>query len=80
MDYRGNCDHSNVNTSRLAHTGGNRNNGSNTGAFYLNVNNSASNTNTNIGSHLKFYYKKSLIYSKPMMLSLFLKMRLRELV
>ena len=29
---------------------------------------------------LGVYYKKSLIYSKPMMLSLFLKMRLRELV
>jgi RNA-directed DNA polymerase len=31
---------------------GNANNGSNAGAFYANTNNTASNTNTNIGSHL----------------------------
>ena len=35
-----------------AHVGGNRNNGGNAGLWYLNVNNSATNTNTNIGSRL----------------------------
>ncbi len=75
-----NCDNANVNASRLAHTGGNWNNGSNTGAFHLNANNSASNTNPNIGSHLKFSKQSSLIYPKPMMLNPFLKNRLRVLV
>ena len=42
----------NVNASRLANAGGNWNNGSNAGAFHLNVNQSASNTNTNIVSLL----------------------------
>lgn len=33
-------------------SGGNANNGANAGAFYANTNNTASNTNANIGSHL----------------------------
>ena len=49
---RKNCDNANVNASRLANAGGNWNNGSNAGAFHLNVNQSASNTNTNIGARL----------------------------
>ena len=48
-----NCDNVNVNASRLAHTSGNYSNGANAGTFYLNVNNSTS--NTNIGSHLTFF-------------------------
>ena len=47
-----NCDNVNVNASRLAHTSGNYSNGANAGAFHLNVNNSTSNSNTNIGSRL----------------------------
>jgi len=43
-----------VSASRLAHTSGNYSNGANAGAFHLNVNNSTSNSNTNIGSHLTF--------------------------
>lgn len=38
-----------VRFSRAAIRGGNWNNGSNAGVFYLNLNNAASNTNTNIG-------------------------------
>ena len=48
-------DNANMNASRLAHTSGNYSNGANAGAFYLNVNNSTSNSNTNIGSHLTFF-------------------------
>ena len=58
-----NCDNVNVNASRLAHTSGNYSNGANAGAFHLNVNNSSSNSNTNIGSHLTFFIK-SLFYFK----------------
>lgn len=47
-----NCDNGNDNASRFANAGGNWNNTSNAGAFHLNVNNSATNTNTNIGAHL----------------------------
>lgn len=46
-------DNSNANTSRVLHASGNRNNGTNTGTFYVNTN-STSNTNANIGSHLKY--------------------------
>lgn len=45
-------DNGNVNDSRVANAGGNWNNGSNAGAFHLNVNNSTSNSNSNIGAHL----------------------------
>ena len=45
----------NVNASRLANAGGNWNNTSNAGAFHLNVNQSASNTNTNIGARLNVF-------------------------
>lgn len=48
-------DNANVNASRLAHTSGNYSDGANAGAFHLNVNNSTSNSNTNIGSHLTFF-------------------------
>jgi len=51
-----NCDNGNVNASYLANAGGNWNNGSNTGAFHLNVNNSTSNSNANIGSHLMILF------------------------
>ena len=61
-----NCDNVNVNASRLAHTSGNYSNGANAGTFYLNVNNSTSNTNANIGSHLTFL-KNSLFISNPIM-------------
>jgi len=37
---------------RVAHLGGNANNGSNAGAFYVNSNNTASNANANIGRQL----------------------------
>ena len=62
-----NCDNANVNTSRLAHTSGNWNNGSNTGAFHLNVNNSTSNANTNIGTHL-MYFNNPFLYQSIMCL------------
>ena len=44
-----------MNASRLANAGGNWNNGSNAGAFHLNVNNDTSNSNTNIGSHFNVF-------------------------
>lgn len=37
---------------RVPHVGGNANNGANAGLVYVNTNNEASNTNTNIGSQL----------------------------
>jgi len=36
----------------VTHFGGNANNGTNTGAFYWNVNNDSSNRNRNIGTRL----------------------------
>lgn len=48
----GETDNGNVYSSNVANAGGNWNNTCNTGAFHLNVNNSPSNANTNIGSHL----------------------------
>ena len=50
-----NCDNVNVTASRLAHAGGNYSSGASAGAFCLYVNNSTSNSNTNIGSHLTFF-------------------------
>lgn len=43
---------------RLLYVGGNANNGSACGLSYSNSNNGFSNTNTNIGSRLKFSLKK----------------------
>ena len=65
-----------MNASRLAHTSGNWNNGSNTGAFHLNVNNSTSNANTNIGTHL-MYFNNPFFISIYNVLSLTLKVNLR---
>jgi hypothetical protein len=42
---------------RVANSGGNANNGTNDGAFYLNVNNAATNLNRNITRHEVFKYK-----------------------
>lgn len=36
--------------------GGNANDSDNTGTFYLNVNNTASNSNANIGTHLLLFF------------------------
>lgn len=44
-----------MNAGYIANVGGNYNNGLNTGAFYLNVNNSPTNTNDNNGSHLVYW-------------------------
>ena len=55
-------DNVNVNASRLAHTSGNYSNGANAGAFHLNVNNSTSNSNANIGSHLTFLKLIPILY------------------
>ena len=46
--------YSNWNSGKFAYVGGNWNNGLNAGAFYFNLNNSASNSNTNIGASLSF--------------------------
>ena len=51
-------DYSNLNADHLPNFSGNWNNDLNAGTFYLNVNNSASNTNANISGHLKFSKKK----------------------
>lgn len=46
-------DHCNYNSSGVVlHVGGNYNQSQNSGAFYLNGNNSASNKNANIGCHI----------------------------
>ena len=45
-------DNAKLNASYLPKVGGNWNNASNAGAFILNVNNSTTNTNANIGAHL----------------------------
>ena len=42
----------------MAYYGGNYGNGSNAGLFYLNVNNAASNANTNIGGRLANDYRQ----------------------
>lgn len=44
------ADNGNVNTSNFPNRGGNYNNEGNAGPFYLNVNNNASNINSNIGA------------------------------
>lgn len=47
------CDNANYNASGVVlNVGGNYNQNQNNGAFYLNGNNTASNANTNIGSHI----------------------------
>ena len=46
-------DYCNYNSSGVVlHVGGNYNQNQNHGAFYLNGNNSASDTNSNVGSHI----------------------------
>ena len=47
-------DYSNLYTSYLPIFSSNWNNGSNTGTFQLNVNNSTANANSNIATHLMF--------------------------
>jgi hypothetical protein len=47
-------DNTNLNTSHLPNFSGNWNNGDNAGVFQLNVNYTASNTNSNIGSQQMF--------------------------
>ena len=46
-----------LNSSRVAKSSANRNNTSKAGVFVRNLNNTSSNRNTNIGSHLKFQIK-----------------------
>lgn len=46
------ADYANLYTGNLPKFGGNWNNGTNAGTFYLNVNYSASNANSNLGTHL----------------------------
>lgn len=41
-----------TNAAQVVHVGGNANNGTNAGVFYLNSNNDASNRNRNIGTRL----------------------------
>jgi RNA-directed DNA polymerase len=48
----------NARSWRAAHVGGNLNNDANSGPFYLNFNNTASNRNANIGGQLCLYIKK----------------------
>lgn len=48
------CDNGNLNSSCVTKFGGNYSNGDNAGVYYLNVNNTASNTNANIGGHEMF--------------------------
>lgn len=52
----------NVITSRVAKFGSNWDNGSYTGVFNLNLNNAASNSNTNIGAR-QMYLKLQIIWS-----------------
>jgi hypothetical protein len=47
-------DYTNLYTSYVTKFGSNWSNSSNTGTFHLNVNNTASNSNANITTHLKF--------------------------
>ena len=47
--------------------GGNYNNGTNAGPFYLNGNNAPSNTNSNLGSRLLIPYPKlRVVFSSPL--------------
>ena len=49
-------DYTNLYTSKVTYASGNYSNTDNAGVFQLNVNNSASNTNSNISTHLLFSY------------------------
>lgn len=49
-----------VNSSYVPNFGGNRSNTTNAGAFYVNFNNSASNTNSNYGGRLALCVIKKL--------------------
>lgn len=53
-------DYTNLYSSYVTYFGSNWSNSSNAGTFYLNVNNSTSNSNSNISSHL--------LFSKPQIL------------
>lgn len=48
-------DNTNLNASYLPNFGSNWTNADNAGTFYLNVNNSTSNSNANLSTHLKFW-------------------------
>lgn len=50
---------------RVAHVGGNLNNGDNSGPFYLNFNNSSANRNTNNGAQLCLYIKNIALPVNP---------------
>lgn len=52
---------------RGLYVGGNYNNGSNAGLFYLNGNNAPSNTNSNLGSRLLIQHLKlRVVFSSPL--------------
>lgn len=53
------CDYGNVNASNFPNFGGNYDNGDNAGCFNLNFNNSATETNTNIGSRISLYSRSN---------------------
>ena len=50
------CDNSNLYDGCVTKFGGHYSNGDNAGVCYLNVNNTASNSNANIGGHVIFLY------------------------
>lgn len=52
--------------SRVVIVGGNANNGSNAGLFYVNSNNDSSNANRNIGTRLNSLFKFSDVVSLPL--------------
>lgn len=50
----------------VTHFGGNANNGLNTGSFYWNLNNAASNRNRNIGTHVMLPLKCKEVGSRSL--------------
>ena len=52
-------DYTNLNSSNLPNFSSNWNETSNTGTFQLQVNNSTTNSNSNIDSHSMFFYYKN---------------------
>ncbi len=60
------ADNGNVNASNFPNVGGNYNNGDNAGPFNANFNNSATNTNSNIGARLSCIISRSILHRKGM--------------
>ena len=60
------ADNGNLNAEYLPYFSGNWNNSDNAGTFQLHVNNSTSNSNSNIGTHSCFILLRCAMFARPL--------------